>query len=740
MQGSSDQLWRNGLLARCLNRGFEILKRIASSLAGHAKWRYFLRKFTVKGGVRRFGSARYALAVAGLLIGTAASITMLDTERPLITRGLADQTEPSLTKGPGPAEGAERKTDLGDEAMLSGSTPVATGWVAEARRGDEQAPSSPAESPAAGGPTRPQATPEAVLPEPKDSHDANAAGGDGESFVWIDLLAKEADEELGDATKASSADSIPQIAKAPARFENTAEAYSSSSSQDALSGDTTVAVRPLSDGPSETDPSPSEQDQAKPWPLHKSSQPEQIDKNMTETPDQPRNRSSLMAERIIDLPDLPSDSLLPPDVTPGRDAEQPVAIPDPPMNPLLLHAGKGRLVRLGQLIDKVLLADPAIADVQVISPRLIYVFGSQVGSTDLFALAGNGDIVASLDLNVIPDTERAEEILAERYPESGVNLDALDGKIVARGEVQGFEEAYDAAALAQQLAPASIAPSNQTTIARSQQINLRVRFAEIRRNDIYRLGINWQALIERGDFLIGLATGNFAVAGSAVSNEIFGTAFGSFDSGSVDLDVVIDALQREGVVSILAEPNLTAMNGEPASFLAGGEFPFPVPSGDGDVTIQFKEFGVSLNFLPTLLGDDRIAIQVRPEVSQINFGSGFAIDGFVVPLLTVRRTQTTVELNSGQTFALAGLFQRNVSDDLDKFPFLGDIPILGKLFQSVRYQQEETELVILITPYLVKPVAEQNLVLPGDSPYRASLPRRKPPRRTVEDMTGFIID
>ena len=660
----------------------------------------------------RFGLARTILAVLGLAGAFALGILVFGQERPLIAPGLAGQMKRSAPDA------------------LPGPSPVANDKVTEATAAETQPPFAANEPTTGVDPTLPRPlgsrtlasqalreTPAAATPQPTPQPARAENTGDGrQSFEWIDLLEREAAAELGETEELSGLEPDPRSAPQAARAEplSAAEDAAAAGASDLSPRETASDAGPGADllpprNAIGTTPSPPEFGPEAPRALIGPPLPG-LAETAGETTEarsaasEPQPLLPRTAERIIDLPDPPTDPTAGPDAVPGvvpppafePSTDRPIEIPDAPKTRLALPAGKGQLVRLGQLIDKVLLADPAIADVHVVSPRLIYVFGSQVGGTDLFALAANGDIVASLDLEVLPDAERAQEGLVARYPGSDVTLDALGGRVVARGQVENLDEAYDVAALAQGLAPPGIPPSNRTTITGSQQVNLRVRFAEIRRNDIYRLGINWQALIERGDFLIGLATGNFAFPGSAIGsgssigNETFGTAFGSFDSGSVDLDVVIDALQREGVVSILAEPNLTAMNGEPASFLAGGEFPFPVPSGDGDVTIEFKEFGVSLNFLPTLIADDRIAIQVRPEVSQINFGSGFAVDGFVVPLLTVRRTQTTVELNSGQTFALAGLFQRSISDDLDKFPFLGDIPILGKLFQSVRYQQEET--------------------------------------------------
>jgi len=188
-----------------------------------------------------------------------------------------------------------------------------------------------------------------------------------------------------------------------------------------------------------------------------------------------------------------------------------------------------------------------------------------------------------------------------------------------------------------------------------------------------------------------------------------GTSLGAFD-----INAVLDALEDEGMISILAEPNLTAMSGETASFLAGGEFPILVPGGTNGPTIEFKKFGISLAFTPTLVGTDRINLHVNPEVSQLTDANGVSLGGYEIPALTTRRAETTVELGSGQSFAIAGLIQNNTTHDISKFPGLGDVPVLGALFRSDRFQREETELVLIVTPYLVKPVSSRKMATPLD--------------------------
>ena len=277
-------------------------------------------------------------------------------------------------------------------------------------------------------------------------------------------------------------------------------------------------------------------------------------------------------------------------------------------------------------------------------------------------------------------------------------------------------------------------------------MRIQVRFAEISRNDVFNLGINWNAIFDGSDFLFGLATGNFlsSIADTSArdiasgSGEEFARIDFNGDFGDFSVDAFVDALQREGIVNLLAEPNLTSVNGEPASFHAGGEVPILVPGGGGDdsVTIEYKKFGVSLDFVPTLLPGERINLRVRPEVSSISSIGAVVLDDFAVPAFNVRSTETSVELASGQTFAIAGLFQRDLATDTDKFPLLGDVPVLGQLFQSERFQRRETELVILITPYLVKPTSINNIALPNDR----LAPLERPSSRRDGKRAGFIVN
>jgi pilus assembly protein CpaC len=274
--------------------------------------------------------------------------------------------------------------------------------------------------------------------------------------------------------------------------------------------------------------------------------------------------------------------------------------------------------------------------------------------------------------------------------------------------------------------PLNIVPLNRLRTATPLQVTLKVRIAEVSRDLLKQIGVNLLANTS-GKFSIGLAKGGgiFLPEPGETSDQtgqIIRSPVGSTLSGvgklfGLDLVSSLDLAETDGLVSTLAEPNLTALSGETASFLAGGEFPIPVSQGNNAVTIEYKQFGVSLAFTPIVLGDGRISMRVRPEVSELSDAGSVKLGGFTVPALTTRRAETTVELGSGQSFMLGGLLRNSNSNSVDKAPFLGDLPILGALFRSTKYRRQETELVIIVTPYLVRPVNGQ-LALPTNG-YRS---------------------
>lgn len=378
-----------------------------------------------------------------------------------------------------------------------------------------------------------------------------------------------------------------------------------------------------------------------------------------------------------------------------------------------LAAGQGRILRFGAPVASVLVADPEVADLQVISPGVIYVFGKRAGSTSLIALDDSDREVANLTLAVGASTQAVSAPLGLLHPGSQAQVSAAGSRMIARGQVADVSEATDLNALlaieGQGLQPAL----NVTTLPGSAQVNIRVRFAEVSRSELLSYGVNWNALFNNGTFSFGLITGGALASAASVAGAT-NTIGAGLASGNLNIDAVLDALQSNGVLEVLAEPNITAMTGQTASFLAGGEVPVPIPVNRDTVGIEYKPYGVSLLFNPTLLPNGRIALQVRPEVSSITSQNAALANGISVPAFRVRRADTRVEVGSGQTFAIAGLFQRENTQDMDKVPALGEMPVLGNLFRSKRFQRNETELVILITPYLVEPVRDRLVATPLD--------------------------
>lgn len=307
---------------------------------------------------------------------------------------------------------------------------------------------------------------------------------------------------------------------------------------------------------------------------------------------------------------------------------------------------------------------------------------------------------------------------------SGVSIGFDGNRLVLRGPVSDIGQALEANATARTFS--SLPPLDQTRLAGVQQVTLRVRIAEVSRTSLNQLGVNFNVLAKPGSFVLSLVTGGFVgsnstsiIGSSGASPTGIGSSFGAVGAGvttsNVNAEALINALQSEGVLTLLAEPTLTTISGETANFLAGGEIPVPVPQALGVTTIDYKQYGVRLAFTPTLLPGDRIALRVAPEVSEISQATGVTIAGATVPGFITRKANSIVEMASGQTLAIAGLLQRTDQNTLNRFPLLGDTPVLGALFRSSQFQRDESELVILITPFLTQPVSPPDAIpLPTD--------------------------
>jgi pilus assembly protein CpaC len=371
----------------------------------------------------------------------------------------------------------------------------------------------------------------------------------------------------------------------------------------------------------------------------------------------------------------------------------------------------GKLLRLPENAGSEFVADPNIADIQTPTPSSLFVFGKKPGRTTLFVLAKDGTPIVAYSVDVrFPEAQLDAQIRSEAGNLS-VQLQYTANGAVLKGTVPDAQTAERLQDTATRTLGSGVQLSNQLQVRGAAQVNLRVRVAEVSRTVSRELGFNWSAALSAGNFAFGLQTGRLAGAAGAtlIANGLNGI-FGTFASSHANVMTVLDAMANEGLVTLLAEPNLTAVSGTTATFLAGGEFPIPVPQALGTVSVEYKQFGVSIAFTPTVLSSGHISIKVRPEVSELDTSNNVTLDGVQVPALTTRRAETTVELASGESFAIAGLIQNNNNNNIQKLPWLGDIPVLGALFRSNQFQRNQTELVIVVSPYVVQPVG------PGNSP------------------------
>jgi pilus assembly protein CpaC len=388
---------------------------------------------------------------------------------------------------------------------------------------------------------------------------------------------------------------------------------------------------------------------------------------------------------------------------------------------LTIEVHKGRVIRLPRPAATVFVADPEIADVQAQSASIVYLFGRRAGSTSLYAIDENDQLLVRTSVVVQHNLSGLRQAINQVMPDARVTASTVDGSIVLDGQVENPVQAQELRELGERFLGDDETLLFRVRVASPTQVNLRVRVAEVSRDVLKEFGINWEALFANNNFTFGFVSGRAVTdaAGSFLRSPTGAdSAFGSWRSGDDFVNTALDALAQEGLVNVLAEPNLTALSGETASFLAGGEFPIPIDSDEDGVEIQFKEFGISLAFTPTVLSSNRISLRVRPEVSDLYEKGAITIDGLTIPALATRRAETTVELGSGQSFAIGGLLSTDIENAISKYPGIGDVPVLGALFRSTRFRSNETELVILVTPYLVRPVDEPVMALPTDG-YKA---------------------
>ena len=390
-----------------------------------------------------------------------------------------------------------------------------------------------------------------------------------------------------------------------------------------------------------------------------------------------------------------------------------------------IEVGTGRVFHIKGKVSSLFAADPKIVEVRPASANSIFIFGVSMGRSTVAALDEDGNPLSQFDVEVRPSSFAANESLASvqhAIPGANVHFSDNENGVMMTGQSATPADAAQEASAASGYISDKQVVDNRTTINSSVQVTLRVRIAEISRNITRQFGINWTALANFGRWGI---VGGITDGLSQSSNPPNTIGVGYSSGKNTSINTVLDLLAQDELITMLAEPNLTARSGETASFLAGGEFPIPVAGSNNQITVAFKQYGVSLAFVPTVLTDGRISLHVHPEVSQLtNVGSvsvpiGTSVFGgatITIPAITVRRADTTVELGSGQSFAIAGLLSAHNTENALGVPYFGELPVIGPLFKSDLFQRDESELVIVVTPYIVQPVSNPNqLRMPTDN-------------------------
>ena len=385
-----------------------------------------------------------------------------------------------------------------------------------------------------------------------------------------------------------------------------------------------------------------------------------------------------------------------------------------------LEMGKSIIIRSEVPIIRVSSANDQVATVAGLSPTQVYVTGKASGVTNITLWQAEDKVAAVYDVEVTPDVSSLKEKIQHLFPdEKGLRISATHDSLTLAGTIS------NTAALSQLLAMAEAYGGekkviNMVQVSGVHQVMLEVRVAEMQRTLTKQLTINFTALAG-SSFGAGLLGGLGTIASvnagptttlsvnvASATNALFHIA------GNPSWTAILDAMKQDGLVKILAEPTLMALSGQPASFKAGGSFPVPVPQGLGTVGIQYMDYGVSLEFTPTVLDNNTISMIVAPKVSELDYTNAVTIQGTTVPALTERKVSTVIQLHDGQSFVIAGLLQDNISETIGKYPYLGDVPVLGTLFRSSQFQRNETELVVIATPHLVKPIDLKNRPLPTD--------------------------
>ncbi len=430
-----------------------------------------------------------------------------------------------------------------------------------------------------------------------------------------------------------------------------------------------------------------------------------------------------------------------------------------PTHEVLLSLGEGELVTLPVSVASIWTSNPDVADVYVDNARQIHLFGKSAGEATVFASTANGTVAYAAKIRVSQNISSVDSLVKLAMPNADVKVTIIGQFAMLTGTVASPEDAAEVVKLVTIALNPGVKPGDDTGLkvgiinrlrtATPLQVNLRVRIAEVSRSLARQIGTNFsstnrssgfQYAIGQGSAIATNTTGFYPAAGLGVgltpslttTNPITGVAT-TYPGQSVassttattialaghalglDILAALNLGEQVGLVTTLAEPNLTAISGETAEFLVGGEFPIPQSTGLGSVSVDYKKYGVSLSYTPVVMADGRITLHVAPEVSELSSQGAVTVNGFSIPALTERRAETTVELGSGQSFMIAGLLQNSASNTIQKMPGAGDLPILGALFKSTNFQKNETELVIVVTPYLVTPVSDRDIKLPTDA-------------------------
>ncbi|MEJ2228910.1 MAG: type II and III secretion system protein family protein [Alphaproteobacteria bacterium] len=424
---------------------------------------------------------------------------------------------------------------------------------------------------------------------------------------------------------------------------------------------------------------------------------------------------------------------------------------------------KTETIRVATSFSEALVGNANVADVMPLTDRSIYIVGKKVGVTRLSMLDRDKQLLGIIDVEVTYDLDGLRKRITRASGAKRIKVSSVNGKILLTGTAADAPALQGVMALAEQIAPPKDI-TNAMKVAAPQQVQLEVRFIEADRSASRALGINGTVTGNRAMGVTGLETvgghvstnssGDLVnglvrnIAGGLTSNAVpFGTMIGRVLAGGTEADIVIKALEERGLARRLAEPNLVALSGDTASFLAGGEFPFPVGQDNNKISIEFKKFGVGLSFTPTVLSDGQINLKIEPEVSELDATNSLRVNDIVIPSLVVRRASTTIELRDGQSFAVAGLLQSRNVKDTRQLPWISDVPVLGALFRSTSWEKNETDLIIIVTPRLVKPRAPGQKIatpldkrLPSNDPEQFLLGKHEVKAPRSAPLSGHIVD